>query len=146
MNVQDRRIQSLSVRQLLGLLQLRSEVFVVEQNCVYQDLDGRDEHIQTRHIWLEDEETHQVVAYLRLLEEDGTHRIGRVVTRAQHRGQGHSATLLDYAIGHSQGPWVLSAQCQLEAWYQRFGFSRCGGNYLEDGIPHLPMLRTQASR
>ena len=133
----DQHFCELTNTTLIDLLSLRSEVFVVEQNCVYQDIDGRDQEPTTRHIWLQEGAT--VIACLRLLQDAQTQRIGRVVTAAEQRGKGYSAQLIEYTLAHSSGPWVLSAQAQLEQWYQRFGFVRCGPDYLEDGLPHLPM-------
>lgn len=139
MQLFDQPFSALSARQLLQLLRLRSEIFVVEQHCIYLDIDGRDEEAATRHIWLEHDGC--VLACLRLLKNPNELRIGRVVTAPAHRGKGHAARLIEHALDHSSGPWALSAQAQLESWYASFGFRRRGDNYLEDGIPHVLMLR-----
>jgi ElaA protein len=135
----DAAFSDLSVDQLYAILALRSEIFVVEQNCVYQDLDGRDREPGARHLWLE--ENGQAVAALRLLQESQGHRIGRLVTARQARGRGLAEQLIRKALASSEGPWILSGQRHLEAWYEGFGFCRQGEDYLEDGIPHVSMLR-----
>jgi ElaA protein len=127
---------------LYAVLQLRSEVFVVEQNCVYRDLDGRDLEPDTLHLWLADGPT--PVAYLRVLRDpDGTARIGRVVTDALHRGAGHAARLMDAAVA-TLAPGtvaVLEAQVYARRLYERSGFVVDGETYLEDGIEHVHMRR-----
>lgn len=142
MKIHDRLFADLSATQLLGLLQLRSAVFVVEQNCIYQDIDGRDQEHGTRHIWLQSEHG-AIAACLRLLKDPERLRIGRLVTAPEYRGQRCAGRLLDHVLHTSQGPWVLSAQAHLESWYATFGFEREGDNYLEDGIPHVSMARAR---
>jgi ElaA protein len=127
---------------LYALLRLRSEVFVVEQNCVYRDLDGRDLEPDTLHLWLADGET--PVAYLRVLRDpDGTARIGRVATDARHRGAGHAARLMDAAVATLAPDTmaVLEAQVYAKRLYERSGFVSHGETYLEDGIEHVHMRR-----
>jgi ElaA protein len=127
---------------LYALLRLRSEVFVVEQNCVYRDLDGRDLEPGTLHVWLADGET--PVAYLRVLQEpDGTARIGRVVTDAGYRGKGLAAQLMEAAVA-TLAPGTeaaLEAQVYAKKLYERSGFVVAGETYLEDGIEHVHMVR-----
>lgn len=135
----DSPFPELNVSQLYAILALRSEIFVVEQDCIYQDLDGRDREPGARHLWLEDQG--QVVAALRLLREAHGHRIGRLVTARHARGRGLAARLIQAALERSAGPWILSGQRHLEQWYEGFGFRRQGEDYLEDGIPHVSMLR-----
>jgi ElaA protein len=128
---------------LYALLRLRTDVFVVEQRCPYPELDGRDVEPGTRHLWLATERT-DPHAYLRLLAEaDGSARIGRVCTAEKARGQGLSARLVAAAlelIGDAR-PIVLDAQSYLVDFYLRFGFTRDGAEFVEDGIPHVPMRR-----
>jgi ElaA protein len=121
------------------LLQLRSLVFVVEQDCVYLDPDGRDLEPDARHYWAGD-----VDAALRLLTEpDGSRRIGRVVTHPDARGRGLAAALVTAAVADAgDGPIVLDAQSHLTAWYEEFGFVVDGPSFEEDGIPHTPMRRS----
>jgi ElaA protein len=125
---------------LYELLRLRVDVFVVEQACAYPELDGRDTDPATRHWWQQD--GGRVVSCLRTLEEAaGVIRVGRVATVADRRGEGLAARLLTAALERAQGPVVASVQTRLEAWYARFGFVTVGSEFVEDGIPHLPMRR-----
>ena len=132
-------LDELSPRTLLGILAVRQDVFVVEQNCVYPDIDARDGESQTLHLWIEDEHG-RVLSTMRLLSEGPSgHRIGRVATLAEARGRGYSGALLRRAIELSGPPIMLSAQAYLVDWYARFGFEVCGERWIEDGIEHAPM-------
>lgn len=138
-------LDELSPRTLLGILAVRQDVFVVEQNCVYRDIDARDAEAQTMHLWIEDEDG-RVVSTLRLLSDgESGHRIGRVATLPAARGRGYSAALLRRAIDLAGPPIMLSAQAYLVEWYARFGFEVCGDRWMEDGIEHAPM-RLEISR
>jgi ElaA protein len=122
---------------------LRAEVFVVEQDCPYLDLDGRDVEPSTRHLWVEREG--EPVATLRLLDEGDGLRIGRVATRAAHRGAGLAEALVRAAVVLAgEREVLLDAQSHLVEWYQRLGFQPSGRGFLEDGIPHTPMRRSGA--
>ena len=135
----DRTFAELEPETLYGVLRLRSEVFVVEQACAYLDLDGRDLEPATRHVWFEDD-TGAVIATARVLD-DAVRRIGRIATRPDHRGEGLAARLVEHFLASAAGPWRLDAQSSLVDWYARFGFVVDGPEYLEDGIPHVPMFR-----
>lgn len=128
-----------------AILRLRSEVFVVEQECVYADLDGRD--LEPGCLWLWASDDAGVVATLRVLAEAGrVRRIGRVATAARARGQGLAARLMDRALEViGDAPSVLAAQSHLEHWYARFGYVADGPRFVEDGIPHTPMRRDAAA-
>jgi len=130
---------------LYALLRLRVDVFVVEQQCPYPELDGRDLSPSTVHVWLTD--GGPPAAYLRLLAEpDGVFRIGRVCTLSSHRGRGLSARLVTAALDLvGDRPCVLDAQSYLVGFYTRFGFTATGPEFVEDGIPHVPMRRDPAS-
>lgn len=127
------------------LVRLRIEVFVVEQRCPYPELDGRDVEPTTRHLWWADESG--VASYLRVLAEpDGSVRVGRVCTRADARGRGLSGELVAAVLGGIDAvpdgrDVVLDAQSHLQHVYARFGFTPAGPEFVEDGIPHLPMVR-----
>lgn len=118
---------------------MRQAVFVVEQNCVYQDIDASDAGVETRHLWIEDGDG-DAVSTLRLLRDaEGGHRIGRVATHSGSRGRGYSSALMRRAIELSDLPVVLSAQTYLVGWYGTFGFEEHGVRWIEDGIEHAPM-------
>ncbi|MGW0213613.1 GNAT family N-acetyltransferase [Micromonospora chokoriensis] len=131
----------LDTRTFHDLLKLRIDVFVVEQNCPYPELDGRDVEPGTRHLWLTDGGA--PLAYLRILADpDGTARIGRVVVAPEARGGGHAGRLMTAALeAVGDRPSVLDAQSHLVGFYRRHGFTASGPEYVEDGIPHTPMRR-----
>ncbi|MDI6103256.1 GNAT family N-acetyltransferase [Actinoplanes sp. NEAU-A12] len=133
--------RDLDTTTLYKILKLRSEVFVVEQECAYLDLDGRDIEFGTRHIWCE--RADEVTGYLRILaDEGGVERIGRVVTAPGARGAGLAGRLMKEALTVIGGrPAVLDAQAHLAGFYARYGFEPTGPEFLEDGIPHVPMRR-----
>lgn len=125
---------------LYAILKLRADVFVVEQDCAYADPDGRDTEPGTRHVWLARDRA--VLGYLRILADDGAERIGRVVVAPGMRGHGLAARLITHAltvIGNREA--VLMAQSHLADYYGRLGFEVTGAEYLEDGIPHVPMRK-----
>ncbi|MDP3967769.1 MAG: GNAT family N-acetyltransferase [Nocardioides sp.] len=128
-----------------AIWRLRSEVFVVEQDCVYLDLDGRDAEPTTLHWWVPGGSPGQVAAYLRVLatDEPGEARIGRVVTAPLRRGEGLAGALVAASVADlvARGATrvTIDAQSHLEGWYGGFGFRRTGAEFLEDGIPHVPM-------
>ena len=130
----------LSPRLIHDLLKLRVDVFVVEQECWYPELDGRDVEPATRHVWTADD--YGPTAYLRVLEDGAALRVGRVCTRKDARGDGLAARLMaDVLRRHPGRAVVLDAQTYLVGWYERFGFTVTGAEFLEDGIPHTPMRR-----
>ena len=137
--------KDLDTRTLYELLKLRVEVFVIEQACPYPELDGRDLLPETRHFWLEDPDG-QVISTLRLMEEhaggEKAFRIGRVCTRRTARGQGHATRLLAAALADvGDYPCRIDAQTYLSQMYAHHGFVRAGEEFLEDGVPHVPMVR-----
>ncbi len=118
---------------------------MVEQRCPYPELDGRDLEPGTCHFWLApDGDRTDPHSYLRLLREpDGSARIGRVCTAPKARGTGLSAQLVTAALG-LVGPYttyVLDAQSYLVDFYVGFGFTPTGPEFLDEGIPHVPMRR-----
>ena len=126
--------------EVYGLCRLRIDVFVVEQECPYPELDGRDVEPATEHLWFEVGGV--PVATLRVLDDGSERAIGRVATAAGWRGHGLAARLMEEALAtYGGGPLHLGAQAHLEGWYERFGFRRSGEAYVEDGIPHVPMRR-----
>ncbi len=113
---------------------------MVEQKCAYQELDGLDLRADTTHLWVED--AHGIAGYLRLLTEDDRIRIGRVLTRADCRRTGVSTTLMNLALRATHpATTLLSAQSYLTNFYSSFGYEVSGQEFVEDGIPHVPMQR-----
>ena len=138
---------ALSTHELYALLALRAQVFVVEQNCPYLDVDGQDLLGATCHLlaWQDD----VLVAYLRLLDpatQGGDVVIGRVVIAQQARGTGLGHELMARALLVCAERWpgmpiYLSAQAHLQNYYGRYGFAPVTEVYLEDDIPHIGMRR-----
>lgn len=136
---------ALTAPELYAVLQLRSEVFVVEQSCVFQDMDGAD--AQAMHLLGTLEET--VVAYARCFAAGvkfAEASLGRITTRDSVRGSGAGHALVEKAMSclfQQWGPQALriGAQARLEAFYRQHGFEKAGPQYHEDGIPHIEMLR-----
>ncbi len=144
---QDLHHSELSVSALYELLKLRCEVFVVEQNCVYQDVDGEDLIGENRHLlgWRDN----QLVAYARILKNEDDFApvvIGRVIVSPQVRGEKLGYQLMERAVASCQQYWpqhtlYLGAQAHLQPFYAHFGFSPVTDVYDEDGIPHIGMAR-----
>jgi ElaA protein len=137
----------LDTRTLYAILRLRCDVFVVEQRSAYPDVDGRDTEPDTMHLWLEDDGV--IIAYSRVLRDPGEFRIGRVCTAPTYRGRGLAARLMQAAldaIDADGAPCVLEAQTAATWLYERFGFTVSGERYLDEGIEHVPMRRSQAAR
>jgi ElaA protein len=143
-NLHIRTGDQLDATTLYAILTLRSDVFVIEQDCAYQDLDGLDLESSTRHLWFADDGP-RPLAYLRILEEpDGEARIGRVCVSASARRRGLAGRLLTVAldaIGDRES--VLAAQVYAADLYTAAGFVADGPEFLEDGIPHVPMRRSR---
>jgi ElaA protein len=142
--VRSATVAQLDPTTLYSILRLRAEVFVVEQECAYLDLDGRDLEASAVQLWVERDGA--VIATLRVLREtDGSARIGRVATAVSARGARLGAVLMQHALELSAGLAVLlDAQSYLVDWYASFGFEASGPQYLEDGIAHVPMRREPA--
>ncbi|MBT9504829.1 MAG: GNAT family N-acetyltransferase [Burkholderiaceae bacterium] len=136
---------ALSAAELYQSLQLRSEVFVLEQQCVYLDPDGLD--LQAWHLMGRDDD--RLLAYLRLLPpglKADEPVIGRVVTTPAARGSGLGRQLLSQALVECEKLWpgralFLSAQAHLQSFYGGLGFVPVSGQYVEDGIAHVDMRR-----
>lgn len=138
--------QDLTTNQLYQLLRLRAEVFVVEQNCVYQDLDDKDQ--QAVHL-LGISEDGQLAAYTRILPKGASYAdyasIGRVITAPFARGKGIGRPLMRESVRvlfehYGEQTVKISAQAHLGAYYESVGFKGIGDIYDEDGIPHRAML------
>lgn len=130
------------------ILKLRSEVFVVEQTCIYQDMDDLDLLPETRHVLFQEEQA--ISAYARILAPgasySGFSSIGRIITSPQARGSGLGHILVEEAVNQCVALWPeyaikISAQSHLTQFYKKHGFVEEGNEYLEDGIPHMQMIR-----
>jgi len=136
---------ALTTLELYELLRLRSEVFVLEQACAFQDLDGAD----TEAMHLLGEREGRLAAYARCFAAGvkfAEASIGRVVTHASARGGGIGHVLMKEAIDRLQAHWGpqairIGAQARLQNFYEQHGFVQNGEPYMEDGIPHIEMLR-----
>ncbi len=131
----------LALEELYGVLRLRAEVFVVEQACTYQDLDGLDRAA----VHLAGVEEGALVAYARWYEEGDHVRLGRIVTSPRVRGRGLGRRLVTEALQriadeHPGRPVLIHAQAYLEGFYRGLGFERRGEPFEEDGIPHVAMI------
>jgi ElaA protein len=125
---------------LHDLFKLRQDVFILEQDCVYPDLDGRDVEPGTVHVLLSEDE--RILGYARVLDDGDHWRIGRVLVRADARGRGLARDLMDAALPLCEGrPILLDAQERLVGWYGGYGFVATGEPYLDDGLLHVPMRR-----
>jgi len=132
--------------ELYTILQERTAVFVVEQNCPYLEVDGKD--IDSYHLFAE--KAGEISVYARLLPAGISYAeasIGRVLVKKDYRGQGHALDLLNKAItfirDELKEPAIkIQAQSHLEKFYASFGFKSISSEYLEDGIPHIDMLLT----
>ena len=134
-------LEEMSPRDLYDVLALRVAVFVVEQQCAFPELDGRDPEPGAVQWWSRDD-AGLLTACLRVLVEPGVgHRIGRVAAAPAVRGTGAAAALMRAAMATLPGPVVLGAQVGVRGFYERLGFAVAGPQYDEDGIPHVPMLR-----
>ena len=140
MNLVSKFFNELTTTELYEILKARSEIFVVEQSCVYQDLDYKD--YDCLHIFYEDNA--KVVGYLRAFnKDDDVVQIGRVLT-IQH-GIGIGGKLLKEGIEQIRlklhpKQLYIEAQCYATGYYEREGFKICSDEFLEDGIPHVEMM------
>ncbi len=130
-------------RALYGQLQVRSAAFVVEQQCIYLDLDGKDLSDGCVLWW--HERGGEVLSTIRVLQDGEDRVIGRVATSPSARGLGLAGALIRAALeAEPARTFRLSGQWHLAGWYGSFGFVRNGRDFMEDGIPHTPMVRLPA--
>ena len=137
----------LTTTELYSILKLRTDVFFIEQKIDEEELDYRDLEPTTIHYWIEDA-AGRAIAYLRVLRDgvpahlDARHLIGRVVVRADHRGEGLAQQLLTAALDGLEGEAVLlHAQQYIAPLYAKAGFEAFGETYFEAGIQHISMYR-----
>lgn len=146
LDIQTKIFNQLNTKELYDLLQLRSEVFVVEQDCVYQDIDGKDQ--KALHILGYKED--KLVAYTRIFQQGDYFEeasIGRVVVKENQRQFGYGYNIMNASIEAIEKYFKtleirISAQTYLKKFYNNLGFKEVGEEYLEDGIPHINMLKS----
>ena len=145
LEIKVKSFQELSIDELYNLLQLRSEVFVVEQDCVYQDLDGKDQ--KALHVL--GFKNNKIVAYTRIFKPGyyfDEASIGRVVVAQKERKHKYGYDIMKASINtikkhFSETKIKISAQVYLSKFYNNLGFKETGDEYLEDDIPHIAMIR-----
>lgn len=145
-NWEVKSFEALTNKELYKILQLRAEVFIVEQDCPYQDMDGKDTF--SFHVMGTDDDD-KLIAYARVLPADISFRevsIGRVVSSPSVRRSGTGIELMEMALQvaeqkYGKVPVRIGAQLYLKNFYERFGFTQVSEMYLEDGIEHVEMLR-----
>lgn len=137
----------LTAAELYAIMQLRNEVFVVEQHCVFQDADNKDQYAWHVMGWKND----RLIAYTRLVPKGISYEyasIGRVVTSPDARGSGTGKELMEESISilytlWGKQPIQIGAQLYLKKFYESFGFQQTSSVYLEDGIEHIEMILTE---
>ena len=143
MNLEIKKFNELTVEELYDILKVRSEVFVVEQNCVYNDQDGKD--IDSIHIMIK--EGNKIMAYLRVIKPGVSYdnaSIGRVLVTSKARKKGLARKIVCAGIDYIINSWnedkiTIGAQNYLRDFYESLGFEAVSEVYSEDGIPHVDM-------
>lgn len=147
MQIVVKAFKELNTEELYKILQLRSEVFVVEQDCVYQDIDYKDQ----KALHIIGFKNNEVVAYTRIFKSGDYFKeasIGRVVVKASERKYGYGKVIMEASIkaveeNLKETKIHISAQEYLINFYSSLGFKQVGEGYLEDGIPHVGMLKEE---
>ena len=145
LNIVIKSFNELSVEELYNILQLRSEIFVVEQNCVYQDMDDKDQ--KALHVL--GKKNNKIIAYTRIFKPGDyfdMSSIGRVIVAKSERQYGYGYDIMNASINaikqnFNESKIKLSAQCYLKKFYNNLGFIEVGEEYLEDDIPHICMIK-----
>lgn len=137
-----KKFSELTTKELFDIAKLRIKVFVVEQNCAYQELDELDE--QAWHTWLQ--EDNEIVGYTRIIDKGETVTFGRVLVNPDYRRKNLGKKLLEETLNVTAGnypdrPIIISAQAHLIEFYGGFGFKQTSDIYLEDDIPHIQMRK-----
>ncbi|MEJ6791757.1 MAG: GNAT family N-acetyltransferase [Lacinutrix sp.] len=144
LEIKTKTFQELTTTELYNLLQLRSEVFVVEQDCVYQDIDGKDQ----KALHVIGYKNNNIVAYTRIFKPGDYFKessIGRVVVAENEREYKYGYNIMEASIEAVKNHYnvseiKISAQCYLKRFYNKLKFTEVGEEYLEDGIPHIGMI------
>ncbi|GGG36994.1 GNAT family N-acetyltransferase [Bizionia arctica] len=145
LDIQTKTFNDLNIQELYDMLQLRAEVFVVEQDCVYQDVDGKDQ--KAWHVL--GYKDSKLVAYTRVFKPGdyfNAASIGRVVVSGNERQHKYGYDIMKASINvikedFNEATIKISAQCYLKTFYNNLGFTETGEEYLEDGIPHMAMIK-----
>lgn len=140
-----KKFDELNVHELYSILRLRIEVFIIEQNCIFQDADNKDQHAYHLMGWADG----VLCAYARIIPPEytsGTPYIGRVVTATHIRGSGFGKALMEESLRQTTRlfgniPIKLGAQFYLKHFYESLGFQQASEVYLDDGIEHIQMVR-----
>lgn len=146
LKITTKTFKELTIYELYDLLQLRSEIFVVEQDCVYQDIDGKDQ--KALHVLGYKQE--MLVAYTRIFKPNDYFEyasIGRVLVKSGERRLNYGYDIMNASINaihesYNTDTVKISAQTYLKRFYNNLGFTQVGEAYLEDGIPHMAMVKT----
>jgi len=146
LNIVVKPFEALTTQELYSVLQLRSEIFVVEQNCVYQDMDNKDQ--KALHVL--GYKNGKIVAYTRIFKPGDYFEyasIGRVIVSQKERKHSYGNDIMNASIKavkdyFNETNIMIGAQCYLKRFYNKLGFKEVGEEYLEDGIPHIHMVRT----
>ncbi|MBX4271515.1 GNAT family N-acetyltransferase [Clostridium estertheticum] len=144
MNWELKKFEELKVEEIYKILEIRNQVFIVEQQCAYQDCDGKDENAY--HLYLQD--NGKIIAYLRILKKGVSFdeiSIGRVLVHENYRGKGISREMMLKAINFielnlNEEEIKIQAQSYLVNFYRSLGFKETSNEYLEDNIPHINMF------
>lgn len=147
MNWHIKKFDELTTSELYSILQARVNVFVVEQQCPYPEIDGYDR--EAVHLYLTKHD--HIVAYARLLPQETRYQessIGRVLVAKKDRGKGYAKILMEKAITFITNEWndltiKIQAQTYLQHFYESFGFQQMTEPYLEDNVPHIDMILTK---
>ena len=144
MKIVVKKFKELSVEEIYQILRIRSEVFIIEQRCIYQDIDGNDE--KAMHVM--GKNNNEIIAYTRILDSGDCYdfpSISRVVVKEKNRGEERGKEIMKESIKYikenlKEKTIVLAAQKYLEKFYRELGFIAEGEEYLEDEIPHQKMI------
>lgn len=144
-NIFIKPFSDLTKEELYNILSLRSEVFIVEQNCAYQDIDQKDQF--ALHVFLK--KNNQIIAYTRIFKPNDYFEyssIGRVVVLKKERASKIGSQIMSFSIKKieeifNETKIKISAQKHLITFYEKLGFIAIGEEYLEDGIPHIAMIK-----
>lgn len=145
LDISIKTFEQLSLEELYFILQLRSEVFVVEQDCIYQDIDAKDQYA----LHIIGKKDTKIIAYTRVFKGGDYFKeasIGRVVVSLKDRHLNYGQQIMEASIvaiknNYDTSEIKISAQKYLENFYNNLGFKTIGDPYLEDGIPHIAMLK-----